>query len=99
MTEIIEFPAVYPFLTDFRPKEQALKVLEEAAELIEAVKDPKNQDHAIYEFCDVLQALGNLAKCEYWGHAEIESAYERVYENNVRRGRYEEAENRTEEGQ
>ena len=85
----IAFPAIDPFVLGSSHKEQALKVLEEAAELAEAVKDPDNYDLALYEFCDVLQALGNLAELEGWSYEEIEKAYRHVYEGNVRRGRYE----------
>ena len=83
----IQFPPIYPFPTRGDLKTQALKVLEEAAELVEAVKD-KPAAEALYEFCDVLQALGNLAETLTWNNRLISLRYLDVMEHNIERGRY-----------
>lgn len=89
---LITFPAIEPFpvtnTSDKTKKAQALKVLEEASELVEAVKD-KDEDDVLWEFCDVLQALGNLAAVYGWKDNEIFKSYLDVRRSNVSRGRYE----------
>lgn len=80
-------------------KEQALKVLEEAAELVEAVKRcetwrvaerdapfPSAREDVIDEAMDVYQALANLLAGEFTD-GEIADAYGRCLERNRRRGR------------
>lgn len=89
----VKYPKVIPFT--FEPslspairKKQALKVLEEASELVEAIKDG-SRSHALYEFADVLQALGNLASVMDFGELSLAMAYEDVKQHNIERGRYE----------
>lgn len=83
----ITFPKVSTFVIEPSAKAQAIKVLEEAAELVEAVKDG-DADHARYEAMDVLQALGNLAAQQGWTPKEMDTAYGTVMNNNRERGRY-----------
>ena len=75
---VVRLPKILPY---------ALKVLEEAAELVEAVKD-KSDEEALEEFCDTLQALGNLASFRGWTDSDIQGAYGKVVEKNFGRGRY-----------
>lgn len=88
----ISYPAIVPFSNEINfdehvRKAQALKVLEEASELVEAVKT-KASEHRLYEFCDVLQALGNLAAVMGWSDLAIATTYDYVKEVNTERGRY-----------
>lgn len=92
----VTFPRAIPFGNAERPmsKEQALKVLEESAELVEAVKDYERlrgplrrlRVEVLGEAMDVYQALANLLAGEYT-KAEIADAYERCVERNRERGR------------
>lgn len=80
-------PMIYPFLLeDVNEKTQALKVLEEASELVESIKS--NPDNAIYELMDTIQALTNLAYLKGWTEDDLYAAYKNVYISNVNRGRY-----------
>ena len=85
----IQFPKIKPFVTSLDPKTQALKVLEEASELVEAIKTCDPNQEPLYEFADVLQALGNLAALMGWDKWKIAMAYQDVFKHNVERGRYE----------
>ena len=85
----IQFPMIDPFVMSLEPKQQALKVLEEASELVEAVKTCDPNQEPLYEFADVLQALGNLAALMGWDKWKIAMAYQNVKQNNIERGRYE----------
>lgn len=85
----IEYPEIIPFqMPNSTPKQYALKVLEEAAELVEAVKY-EDGFCMCYEFCDVLQALENLAENIGWADEDLEDAYSHVYQSNKDKGRYE----------
>ena len=89
---IIELPKIDTFQSTDDSKEQALKVLEEASELVEAIKLPDDEAanaHALFEFADVLQALGNLAALRGWSKWQIAMAYLDVKRGNIERGRYE----------
>ena len=88
MPNPIVLPVVEPFPNKPTPKEQALKILEEAAEIVEAVKGSWN-DEALDEFADTLQAMGNLAYVMGWTGSDIQRAYDRIHKSNVKRGRYE----------
>lgn len=68
-------------------KDKGKKVLEEASELLEAVKE-KGKDAATYEYMDVVQALANLATAAGWTFDDLEAAYAKVHASNVKRGRY-----------
>lgn len=88
---MIAFPLIEPFMFDAEVdkglhKVQGLKVLEESAELCEAVK--RGEDDAILEAMDVLQALGNLIYMMGWTEKELNDAYTQVYVKNISRGRY-----------
>lgn len=94
----MNFKGIVPFDVQCNRVPQSIKVLEEAAELMNAVKH-EPEDNQIYEFCDVLQALVNFADVCGWTEEEISIAYQRVFENNVKRGRYNrEVNNGQEEG-
>lgn len=83
----VQFPAIKTWETpDVTAKAQALKVHEEAAELVEAIKTG-DDDAALYEAADVLQALGNLFAVKKWTAEDIASAYKRVQARNHERGR------------
>lgn len=88
----ISYPAIVPFSSEINydehiRKAQALKVLEEASELVEAVKE-KTSSYGLYELCDVLQALGNLAAVMGWSDRAISKSYDDVKRANTERGRY-----------
>jgi NTP pyrophosphatase (non-canonical NTP hydrolase) len=77
-------------------KAQALKVLEEAAEVVEAFKqrDPRDETHIGYatanvldEIADTIQACCNLAAS--LGVTDLTPYLARCEERNRRRGRYE----------
>lgn len=83
------FPDVQP------TKEQAAKVLEEAAEVVEAFKqrDPRDETHIGYatanvldEIADTIQACCNLAAA--LGVTDLTPYLARCEERNRRRGRY-----------
>ena len=92
--EELKFPAVEPFTNVewFFSKDQALKVLEESAELVEATKaygkcqSKENAEAMIDEAMDVYQALGNFLAC--LNDTDIAIAYERCRQRNAARGRY-----------
>lgn len=77
-----------------------LETLEEAAELMEAIKkqlrgqnDPEVdyeslRQHSLEEFCDVYQTLVNMAFVFGFSQDEIESAYMKVVHRNDEDGRY-----------
>lgn len=79
----------FPYQKDKSDKQIALKVLEEAAELVEAVKDG-DKDHVLEEYMDTLQALGNLAFEFDFSERDFRIAYDAVYNKNLDRGRYDE---------
>lgn len=90
----LTFPSVEPFtkIDLFFTKDQALKVLEESAELVEATKDygrrntQESAEAMIDEAMDVYQALGNFLAC--LTDADLAIAYERCHQRNAARGRY-----------
>lgn len=82
---MVTLPQVHAFKTGTDAEGQALKVLEEAAELLEAVK--QHPESAIEEAMDVLQALGNLCAMERWGYQDMAEAYWGVRAKNEARGR------------
>lgn len=87
MIKVIEFPPAITFPNTCEPREQALKVLEEVSELVEAVKEDREAE-AKWEFCDVLQAMGNLVNSMGWQNKEIAYTYGLVCSSNIERGRY-----------
>ena len=98
----MRFPDVEPFKEEALPedgKKAALKVLEESAELVEAVKGwlsadatvaSMTPDHMLEEMGDVLQAVGNLAEVLGLNEDHIQWGYDRAYAKNGRKdgGRY-----------
>ena len=87
---VLSFPNAKP------DKAQALKVLEEAAEVVEAFKqrDPRDVSHIGYatanvldEIADTIQASCNLASA--LGVTDLTPYLARCEERNRRRGRYE----------
>lgn len=81
------FPPTFDFLLTNDPKTQALKVLEEAAELSDAVKHGC-EEYQLEEAMDVLQALANLCRAKGWSYSRILRAYQNVERKNRSRGRY-----------
>ena len=98
----MRFPDVEPFKEEALPddgKKAALKVLEESAELVEAVKAwlssdaivaSMTPDHMLEEMGDVLQAVGNLADVLGLDEDHIQWGYDLAYAKNGRKdgGRY-----------
>lgn len=89
LASVRTFPNVQP------TKAQALKVLEEAAEVVEAFKqrDPRDVSHIGYatanvldEIADTIQASCNLAAS--LGVTDLTTYLARCEERNRRRGRY-----------
>lgn len=87
---------VLPFPNAKPDKAQALKVLEEAAEVVEAFKqrDPRDVTHIGYatanvldEIADTIQASCNIAAA--LGVTDLTPYLARCEERNRRRGRYE----------
>lgn len=94
MFEKLGFPEVPVFDTGEGIKEQAIKVLEEASELVEAAKDYaddiasfRKYDRMLEEAADVNQALMNLLN-GMAGSAELEGHALRCFGRNFARGRF-----------
>lgn len=94
--QYIKLGNVKPFPNAAPTKAQALKVLEEAAEVVEAFKqrDPRDETHIGYatanvldEIADTIQASCNLAAS--LGVTDLTPYLARCEERNRRRGRYE----------
>lgn len=75
------------FLIGTTIKDQAIKVLEESSELLEATKG-EDEAHTIYEAMDVYQALCNYIARKGWTTEQLDDAYKQVHESNKKRGRY-----------
>lgn len=79
-------------------KAQAVKVLEEAAELEVAVNDYRkgqgSREAALDELADVVQTLVNLCDAYGFSDDEVDAALHRVTMRNVERGRYADGERR-----
>lgn len=88
-----------PFTKFAEPKAQALKPLEEAAEVFGAWQasgidgsgsiTPEMREDIIYECFDVIQACVNLLESIGTTDDELGEAVRKVYANNIERGRYE----------
>lgn len=68
------------------PKKLALKTLEEAAELVEAVKS-EDREHITEELGDVLQTVCNLIAYVGLSDDEIDMMMRDTFQKNVDRGR------------
>lgn len=89
---------VEPFTKFVEPKAQALKPLEEAAEVFGAwqasgIDDagsitPEMREDIVYECFDVIQACVNLLESIGTTDSELRDAARKVYVNNLGRGRY-----------
>lgn len=89
---------VEPFTKFVEPKAQALKPLEEAAEVFGAWQasgidgsdsiTPEMREDIIYECFDVIQACVNLLESIGTTDDELGEAVRKVYANNIERGRY-----------
>ena len=89
---------VEPFMKFVEPKAQALKPLEEAAEVFGAWQasgidgsdsiTPEMREDIVYECFDTIQACVNLMESIGTTDAELREASSKVYANNVERGRY-----------
>lgn len=90
---------VEPFTKFTEPKAQALKPLEEAAEVFGAWQasgidgscsiTSKMREDIVCECFDTIQACVNLMESIGTTDAELRDAARKVYANNVERGRYE----------
>ena len=95
-TYVIE---VEPFTKFAEPKDQALKPLEEAAEVFGAWQasgidgavsiTPEMREDIVYECFDTIQSCVNLLESIGTTDAELRDAVRKVYANNVERDRYE----------
>lgn len=89
---------VEPFTKFIEPKAQALKPLEEAAEVFGAWQasgidgsgsiTPEMRKDIVYECFDTIQACVNLMESIGTTDEELREATRKVYANNVERGRY-----------
>lgn len=89
---------VEPFTKFVEPKAQALKPLEEAAEVFGAWQasgidgagsiTPDMREDIVYECFDVIQSCVNLLDSIGTTEAEMRKAALKVHANNVERGRY-----------
>ena len=89
---------VEPFTKFIEPKAQALKPLEEAAEVFGAWQSsgiddagsitPEMREDIVYECFDTIQACVNLLESIGTTDAELHDSARKVYEKNVERGRY-----------
>ena len=89
---------VEPFMKFVEPKAQALKPLEEAAEVFGAWQasgidgsdsiTPEMREDIVYECFDTIQACVNLLDSIGTTDAELSDSASKVYANNVERGRY-----------
>lgn len=78
---------IEPFVIEEDCEKQALKVLEEAAELLEAQKKGDSLD-ALEEACDVITATVNWCVAKGFGEDSIRYMLWRVAVKNAARGRY-----------
>lgn len=83
----MKFPITNDFSIETDYKTQALKVLEESAELLEAVSH-ESESHQLEEAMDVLQALANLCRAKGWSYSQLLASYQIVELKNRSRGRY-----------
>ena len=89
---------VEPFTKFVEPKSQALKPLEEAAEVFGAWQasgidgsdsiTPEMRKDIVYECFDTIQSCVNLLESIGTTEAELKQAALKVHANNVERGRY-----------
>lgn len=89
---------VEPFTKFIEPKAQALKPLEEAAEVFGAWQasgidgsdsiTPEMREDIVYECFDTIQACVNLLESIGTTDSELREAASKVYTNNIERGRY-----------
>lgn len=84
----MRFPETYDFTMESNRKAQALKVLEEAAELVEADKQDLCTFATLEEAMDVLQALANYLELKGYSPDDLQEAYDRVFLKNWGRGYY-----------
>lgn len=95
MDKTLKLPPIrlFPINPGSETVDQALKVVEEACELLAATKEYRrnssgeNFDHMLEEAMDVYQALGEFIADE--PDVVIHAAYNLVVEKNRLRGRYE----------
>lgn len=95
MPKRVEFGPVVTFNNVYADKEQAVKILEEAAEVFGAWQqrsantDPENDLAAVSdildECCDVVQAVANL--CAALGKYDMTAKMQNCKQRNINRGR------------
>lgn len=78
---------IEPFTIEKDGEAQALKVLEESAELLAAEKT-ENPNRALEEACDVITAAVNFCVAKGFGEDSIRYMLWRVAVKNAARGRY-----------
>lgn len=89
---------VEPFTKFIEPKDQALKPLEEAAEVFGAWQasgidgarsiTPEMREDIVYECFDVIQSCVNLMESLGTTESELREAARKVKQRNIERGRY-----------
>lgn len=82
----MRFPETYPIVDDWTSKQQVVKMFEEVAELLEAIKN--DPEHAIEEAADLLQVFSGLCEIQGWEEKNLQSAYDKVFMKNWERGYY-----------
>lgn len=83
----IVLPPIETFTREENAKDQARKVLEEAAELFGAVNDGMYH-YAVEEAMDTIQAVCNLIEMLEISDDEIKGNYKKVVQKNKARGYY-----------
>lgn len=82
----MQFPTMTTFNWTHDPKTQALKVMEEGAEIVDAVKSGSFED-VCEEIADSLQATANLCVLMGITKADLDNAYYRVRMKNYERAK------------
>lgn len=87
MNVMMYLPPIKTFTVENDMKGQAVKVLEEASELLEATKT-RSRDEALLEAVDVIQATANWIAKRGYSNVEVADAFQKVTRSNEERGRY-----------
>lgn len=95
---LIDIPPMYPFhpTQQRADKQQLVKILECAGDLCRSgknyLKAKETREEMLENFADVVQTLVNFIDAFDVVPAEIEAAYDRINEKNVKYGRFEHGE-------
>lgn len=82
----MQFPTTFDFIKEDSNKDQVIKIIEEAAELLQAEKE-ESRERALEEAIDVFQALANYCEAKFTPD-ELQRGYDQVFMKNWRRGYY-----------